>query len=114
MDFSQARYSVDGIYPYIFAVRDLASHRQLAWQPVASEKADEVLRVLADLIREHGAPLVLKSDNGSALDRRGDKIDTGRDGRGAALFSRGSSTIQWGTGTFQLDLENLHPSAGGG
>jgi hypothetical protein len=58
---------VDGIYPYIFAVRDLASHRQLAWQPVASEKADAVLPVLADLMREHGAPLVLKSDNGSAF-----------------------------------------------
>ncbi len=67
MDFSQARYPVDGIYPYLFAVRDLASHRQPAWQPVASEKADEVLRVLADLMREHGAPLVLKSDNGSAF-----------------------------------------------
>ena len=67
MDFSQARHPVDGIYPYIFAVRDLASHRQLAWQPVATEKAEAVLPVLADLMREHGRPLVLKSDNGSAF-----------------------------------------------
>lgn len=67
MDFSEAHYPVDGVYPYVFAVRDLASHRQLAWQPVADEKAETVLPILRQLLAEYGPPLVLKSDNGSAF-----------------------------------------------
>jgi len=67
MDFSEATHPVDGIYPYIFAVRDLASHQQLAWEPVGDEKAETVLPILRRLFAEHGPPLVLKSDNGSAF-----------------------------------------------
>jgi transposase InsO family protein len=67
MDFSEANYPIDGIYPYIFAVRDLASHRQLAWQPVADERAETILPILRQLFAEFGPPLVLKSDNGSAF-----------------------------------------------
>jgi hypothetical protein len=67
IDFSEARHPIDGVYPYLLAVRDLASHRQLAWQPVASEKAAEVVPTLRQLFAEHGPPLVLKSDNGSAF-----------------------------------------------
>jgi len=67
MDFSQPRYPVDGVYDYLFAVRDLASGRQLAWQAVASESAEAVLPILEQLFQQHGPPLVLKSDNGSAF-----------------------------------------------
>ena len=67
MDFSQATHPIDGIYPYLFAVRDLASHRQLAWHPFRGETALETIAVLDDLFRRLGPPLVLKSDNGSAF-----------------------------------------------
>jgi transposase InsO family protein len=67
MDHSQATYRVDGVYRQIFAVRDLASHRQLAWVPVRSTGADEIRPILAALFAEHGATLVIKSDNGSAF-----------------------------------------------
>jgi transposase InsO family protein len=67
MDFSEANHPVDGVYPYIFAVRDLASCQQLAWLPVADEKAETVLPILRGLFAQHGPPLVLKSDNGSAF-----------------------------------------------
>jgi putative transposase len=67
MDFSEALQPVDAIYPYIFAVRDLASHQQLAWEPVVDEKAETVIPILSRLFAEHGRPLVLKSDNGSAF-----------------------------------------------
>jgi transposase InsO family protein len=40
---------------------------QLAWTPVRDASVIEVLRVLETLVRAHGPPLVLKSDNGSAF-----------------------------------------------
>jgi transposase InsO family protein len=55
---------VAGKYPYLLAVRDLASGYQLAWVPVSAASAAETQTVLARLFREHGAPLGLKSDNG--------------------------------------------------
>jgi hypothetical protein len=67
IDFSEALYPIDGVYGYLFAVRDLASHEQLAWQPVQGQTADEALLVLRQLFQQHGPPLVLKSDNGSAF-----------------------------------------------
>jgi hypothetical protein len=39
----------------------------LAWRPVRGERAEDVLPVLRVLFAEHGPPLVLKSDNGSAF-----------------------------------------------
>ena len=67
MDHSKAYQPVDGMYPYLFAVRDLASHQQLAWHPVRTVTAEETLPILEALFREHGAPLVVKNDNGSAF-----------------------------------------------
>ena|GEM_PF-1094347 len=64
MDFTQPSQAIDGVFPYLFAVRDLASHRQLAWQPLRGQAAEDVLPVLARLFGEYGAPLVLKNDNG--------------------------------------------------
>jgi hypothetical protein len=67
IDHSKAYQPVDGIYPYVVAVRDLASHRQLTWQGVQTETADQTRPILEALFQEHGAPLVLKNDNGSAF-----------------------------------------------
>jgi transposase InsO family protein len=67
MDFTVAPTALDGKFPYLFAVRDLASGRLLLWQPVAGETAQVTRFHLALLFALHGAPLVLKSDNGSAF-----------------------------------------------
>lgn len=67
IDFAEAPRAVDGSYPYLLAVRDLASGMQLLWQPVAAATAAEVVEALAWLVALYGAPLVLKSDNGSAF-----------------------------------------------
>jgi transposase InsO family protein len=55
---------IDGCYPYLLAVRDLASGYQLAWLPLKEGTAEAVRRVLAYLFARHGTPLVVKCDNG--------------------------------------------------
>jgi transposase InsO family protein len=67
MDFSHPPLSIDGCFPAIFAVRDLASQQQLLWLPVEDETAETVRDALQTLLAEHGPPLVLKCDNGSAF-----------------------------------------------
>jgi hypothetical protein len=67
MDFTRTRSRIDGQYPCVFAVRDLASGLQLAWRPVHAETTAAVLAELCLLFTVHGAPLVMKSDNGSAF-----------------------------------------------
>jgi transposase InsO family protein len=64
MDFSHPRVSIDGYLPAIFTVRDLASQQQLLWLPVNDETAVTVIDCLHELFDEHGAPLVVKCDNG--------------------------------------------------
>jgi transposase InsO family protein len=65
IDFTGPLPPIDGRYPYLLAVRDLASGQQLLWQPVVTATAETVLGALAPLFVVQGAPLVLKSDNGS-------------------------------------------------
>jgi hypothetical protein len=67
-DFAWPPAAIEGRYPRLLSVRDLASGVQLAWQPAADETAAAACAVLAGLFREHGAPLVLKVDNGAAFD----------------------------------------------
>jgi hypothetical protein len=67
LDFHGPRPPIDGRYPDLLAVRDLASGQQLLWLPVADATAARVVEALTILFVEHGAPLVLKSDNGSAF-----------------------------------------------
>jgi transposase InsO family protein len=66
-DFSMPPRPVEGCFDRLLAVRDLASGVQLLWLPVADESAPTACAALEGLFREHGAPLVLKSDNGSAF-----------------------------------------------
>jgi transposase InsO family protein len=67
MDFSEPPRPIDGLYPYLLAVRDLASHQQLLWLPVLGMSAETTIEALRSLLVLHGAPLVLKTDNGSAF-----------------------------------------------
>lgn len=64
MDFSHPPLAIDGCFPAMFAVRDLASGQQLLWLPVQDETADTAIDALHALFEEYGAPLVLKCDNG--------------------------------------------------
>jgi transposase InsO family protein len=65
MDHTYPPSPIDGCFPRVLAVRDLASGMQLAWLPVPDETAETTAAVLQLLFAWHGAPLVLKSDNGS-------------------------------------------------
>jgi hypothetical protein len=66
-DFAWPPEVIEGRYPRLLSVRDLASGMQLAWRPVSGESAAETCGVLTGLFGEHGAPLVLKMDNGPAF-----------------------------------------------
>lgn len=63
MDFTQPPQPIDGQYPYVFLVRDLASGNQLLALPVPSRELKHVADALRVLFFKLGAPLVLKSDN---------------------------------------------------
>ena len=67
MDFSEAPFPIDGQYRDIFAVRDLASGRQLAWEPIAAQDAAQVIALLLLLFQRYGVPLLIKCDNGAAF-----------------------------------------------
>ncbi len=58
---------VDGSGRRALIVVELHSKKTLALESVSGERVGEVERVLAALIQKHGAPLVLKLDNGSAF-----------------------------------------------
>jgi transposase InsO family protein len=67
MDFTHPPGPVDGVFPRVLVVRDLASGKQLEALPVPGESAQSAVDVLRALIRRRGAPLVVKADNGSAF-----------------------------------------------
>jgi transposase InsO family protein len=67
MDFAQPPAPIDGQFPYLLAVRDLASGRQLLWRPVHADTAQVVITELTTLFLSHGAPWVMKTDNGPAF-----------------------------------------------
>ena len=71
IDFTEAATLIDGRFQYLLAVRDLASGRSLLWQPVEHATGANAAAMLATLFAHHGAPLVLKSDNGSHFDNAG-------------------------------------------
>jgi len=67
MDHTGPLPAIDGRWPYLLAVRDLASGCALAWLPVLDATAETTISALQWLFLEHGSPLVLKSDNGSGF-----------------------------------------------
>ena len=67
MDFAQMKRPVDGIFPYVLAVRDLASGRTLAVMPILRKDSPSTRDVLKALFLWYPPPLVLKSDNDKAF-----------------------------------------------
>jgi hypothetical protein len=65
MDFSQAPVPIDTDFRHVFAVRDLPGHMQLELLPVRHANARAAVLALEHLFVVHGAPLVVKADNGS-------------------------------------------------
>jgi putative transposase len=72
-DFTEQREPIEGRYGWILSVKDLASRYQLAWSPVSEATAAVVEAMYARLFAEHGAPLVMKSDNGGPFRAEGTK-----------------------------------------
>ena len=66
-DFTQTPFLIDGIFPYVLLVRDLASSRQLLAQPAMAPTAAVAVAALRELFQQHGSPLVVKADNGSSF-----------------------------------------------
>jgi transposase InsO family protein len=66
-DYTEPPMPIDRGYRKILVVRDLASGKQLMALPVPQENGWATAAALESLFLEHGAPLVLKSDNGSPL-----------------------------------------------
>jgi hypothetical protein len=56
IDFSEAPGPIDGIYPYVLAVRDLASHQQVLGLPTPDMVAQTAIDALQMLFTIHGAP----------------------------------------------------------
>ena len=67
IDYTDPPDAVDGQYKDILVVRDLASGMELGAIPVPIETAAHTASALADLFIRHGAPLVIKRDNGGTL-----------------------------------------------
>ena len=64
-DFTAPPAPIDGIYPYMLCIRDLASSCQLLVCPAVHPTADVTIDSLRHLFAIYDAPLVLKTDNGS-------------------------------------------------
>jgi transposase InsO family protein len=67
MDWTEPDTTIDGLYKEVLVVRDLASGKILFTLPAETRDAELVRDVLKHLFLSHGAPLVLKSDNGKEL-----------------------------------------------
>ncbi len=67
VDLADALEPVDGVGRVVLSVRDLASRYTVAWISLPRGSSREVSVAIERLMRRNGAPLVLKSDNGSAF-----------------------------------------------
>jgi transposase InsO family protein len=67
MDHAEPPEKIEGEFACVLVVRDLASRQQLAALAQRSPSASAVADALEELFIRHGAPLVLKSDNGGAF-----------------------------------------------
>jgi hypothetical protein len=65
IDYTEAPVAIDGEFPHLLCVRELASGCMLLALPCHHADADTTVAALVRLFAEHGTPLVLKSDNGS-------------------------------------------------
>lgn len=65
MDYTTLDHAVEGRAPHVLTVRDVASRMHLAAVCTPSADAATTMRTVQRLVDRHGAPLVLKTDNGS-------------------------------------------------
>ena len=65
-DFAFPPGEMEGLYPELLSVRDLASGMHLTWRPILNETSENIALMLEGLFAMHGAPLVLKVDNAKA------------------------------------------------
>jgi transposase InsO family protein len=111
MDFTEAAVPIDGCYPYLLAVRDLASGQQLLAWPTTDMTEPSVRRALGSLFTLYGAPLVLKTDNGSAFRAEAAQEYLRRWGV-TSLFSpprmpRYNGAIEAGIGSLKMRIQRL-------
>ena len=64
MDYTEAPKPIDGKYPYILVIRDLASGFQILALPCEEATAATTVAALKLVLPQFGAPLVMKHDNG--------------------------------------------------
>ena len=86
IDYTGPLPPVDRRYPHLLAVRDLASGMQLLWRPLEAANGENAAAALERLFAWHGAPLVLKTDNGGPFGCPAVR-DVLRDHQVEALFS---------------------------
>jgi transposase InsO family protein len=67
IDFTGPVSILEGSARYVLAVRDLGSGRQLLWRAVEGPTGEAARDALNELFASHGAPVVLKCDNGSSF-----------------------------------------------
>lgn len=67
VDLARPLAPIGGTMQMIVAIRDLSSHYQLAWEPVANGSAPVTLSVWKAIGDLHGYPLVRKNDNGKTF-----------------------------------------------
>jgi hypothetical protein len=67
LDWSDPDVAIEGVFTKLLVVRDLASGQNLLSLPCLAESGNVAARELETLIRRHGAPAVVKSDNGKSL-----------------------------------------------
>ena len=95
LDFTDAPNAIDAMYPYILDVRDLASGKQLMSLPCEDETEATATAAMKALIAQHGAPLVLKADNGLGVHRDGLPGRARGMRNDSPLFPAAPSRIQW-------------------
>jgi transposase InsO family protein len=110
MDYSEAPALIDGRDPYLLAVRDLGSGRQLLWLPVPRANSEQAILALRSLFAQNGPPLVLKTDNGSPFGDGGTQ-DFLRESAVFCLFSppqtpRYNGAIEASIGSLKSRTEN--------
>jgi transposase InsO family protein len=109
IDFTGPRSLIEGSCPYLLAVRDLASGRQLLWLPTEEATARVAADALAGLFALHGAPLIVKCDNGSPF-TSGTARQLNHDAEVEMLFSppgmpRYNGAIEAGIGSLKTRTE---------
>jgi len=67
MDHTEAPEPIEGELRAVLSVLDLASGAQLLWEGQVGPRGHLTAEMLRRLFLKHGAPLVLKADNGSAF-----------------------------------------------